>query len=74
MSKAVALPHELFRRAAELAAEGPVSVDDWVAGALAARLREIECVEMRANRFDRQAFERALNEIPDVEPEEYDRI
>lgn len=42
--------------------------------ALATRLASREFIESRARLFDRNEFERALNEIPDVEAEDHDRV
>lgn len=73
MSKAIAVPEELYNRAAELAAKDHVSVEDFVSATLASRISSREYIESRASLFNREEFERALLEIPDVEPEEFDR-
>jgi hypothetical protein len=73
MSKSIAVPENLYNRAAELAAEDHVSVDELVSALLASRLASREYIESKADLFDRQEFERALAEIPDVEPEPHDR-
>ena len=74
MSKSIAVPEDLYQRAAELAARDHVSVDEFVSAVLASRLASREYIESRAKLFDRGEFERALAEIPDVEPEDYDRL
>jgi len=74
MSKSIAVPEDLYNRAAELAARDHVSVDEFVSGVLASRLANREYIEARASLFNREDFERALEEIPDVEPEERDRL
>jgi hypothetical protein len=74
MSKSVAVPEELYNKAAELAARDHVSVEEFVSAVLANRLANREYIEARAKLFNREEFERALNEIPDVEPEEQDRL
>jgi hypothetical protein len=61
MSKSTAVPEDLYNKAVELAA------------LLASRLATREYIETRAQLFSREAFERALNAVPDVEPEPYDR-
>jgi hypothetical protein len=38
------------------------------------RLASREYIESRAKLFSREDFERALKEVPDVEPEEHDRF
>lgn len=74
MSKSIALPEDLYNKAAEIAARDHVSVEEFVSGVLANRLASREYIETRAKLFNRDEFERALNEIPDVEPEGYDRL
>ncbi len=73
MSKSIAVPEDLYNKAAELAARDHVSVDDFVSSLLASRLANRAYIETRAHLFSREEFERALNEIPDVEPEPHDR-
>ena len=74
MSKSIAVPEDLYNRAAELAARDHVSVEEFVSAVLANRLASREYIEARARLFNREEFERALEEIPDVEPEEQDRL
>ena len=74
MSKSIALPEDLYNKAAELAARDQVSVEELVLSVLANRLASREHIEARAKLFSRDEFERALNEIPDVEPEACDRL
>jgi len=74
MSKTIAVPEDLYNRAAELAARDHVSVEEFVSGLLASRLASREYIESRATLFNREDFERALREVPDVEPEERDRL
>ena len=73
MSKSIAVPEDLYNRVAELAARDHVSLEEFVSGILANRLASREYIEPRANLFNREEFEQALGEIPDVEPEECDR-
>jgi len=74
MSKSVAVPDKLYNKAAELAAKEQVSVEEFVSAAVANRLASREYIESRARLFNRADFESALKEIPDVEPEEHDRL
>jgi hypothetical protein len=71
--KSIAVPEDLYKRAAELAAKDHVSVEDFMSAVLANRLASREYIESRAMLFNREEFERALEEIPDVEPEDNDR-
>jgi hypothetical protein len=73
MSKSIAEPEDLYKRAAELAAKDHVSVEEFVSVVLANRLASREYIESRARLFNREEFERALEEIPDVEPDDDDR-
>jgi len=73
MSKSIAVPENLYNKAAELAAKDHISVDELVSALLASRLASREYIESKAQLFDRQEFERALAQIPDVEPEPHDR-
>ena len=74
MSKIVAVPDELYNKAAEVAARDQVSVEEFVSAAVANRLASREFIESRARLFSKEDFERALGGIPDVEPEEHDRL
>jgi len=74
MSKSIAVPEDLYQRAAGLAAKDHVSVEEFVSAVLADRLASREYIESRARLFNKEEFERALDEIPDVEPEDHDRL
>lgn len=74
MSKSVTVPEDLYNRAAELAARDHISVEEFVSAVLANRLASREYIESRARLFNREEFERALEEIPNVEPEGHDRV
>jgi len=74
MSKIVAVPDDLYNKAAEVAAKDHVSVEEFVSAAVANRLASREYIESQARLFKKEDFERALKEIPDVEPEEHDRL
>jgi hypothetical protein len=73
MSKSIAVPEDLYKRAAELAAKDHVSIEEFVSTVLANRLASREYIESRAKLFNREEFERALGEIPDAEPVDRDR-
>jgi len=74
MSKSIAVPDDLYDTAAELAAKDHVSVEEFVSAVLASRLASREYIEARARLFSREEFERALNQIPDVEPDGQDLL
>ena len=73
MSKIVAVPDDLYDKAAEVAAKERVSVEEFVSTAVANRIAGREYIESRARLFSREEFDRALGAIPDVDPEEQDR-
>jgi hypothetical protein len=73
MSRSIAVPEDLYNKAAQVAAKDHVSVEEFVSALLASRLANREYIETRAQLFSREEFERALNAVPDVEPEPYDR-
>jgi hypothetical protein len=73
----VTLPESLRRRAAILAAEDGVSLDQFIATALAEKVAVLDAdayIRNRAARGSREQFERVLAKVPDVEPEERDRL
>ena len=74
MSKIVAVPDDLYNKAAEVAAKSRVSVEEFVSAAVANHLASREYIESRARFFNREDFENALETIPDVEPDENDRL
>jgi hypothetical protein len=64
MAKRIAVSEDLYNRAAEVATQAHVSVEEFVCSVLASRLASIE---MRATRFNRD-FQRVLQEFPGVKP------
>ncbi|MDQ2944438.1 MAG: toxin-antitoxin system HicB family antitoxin [Acidobacteriota bacterium] len=74
MNRSIAVPEDLYNKAAALAAKDHVSIEEFVSVAVANRLASREYIESRARLFSRDEFERALHEIPDVEPEDHDRL
>jgi hypothetical protein len=74
MTVSVNIPEELYRQAREIAESQHLSVDDVVSSAFAEQLAAWERVKQRAARGSRESVLAVLNKVPDVEPEEYDRI
>jgi len=73
----VQLPNSLRMKLTEVARQEGVSVDQLVASAVAEKLSALmsdDYLHKRAARSSQDAFEQALSEIPDVEPEDYDRL
>jgi hypothetical protein len=73
MSRTITVAEELYGKAAALAARDHVSVEELVSALLANRVASSEFIESRKRLFDRAEFQRVLDQVPDVEPEEYDR-
>jgi len=71
------LPESLHQKLGEIAARDGVSINQWISSAVAeklsAQLTE-EYIAARAKRSSRKRFEAVLAKVPDVEPEEADRI
>jgi len=74
MTAGVNIPEELFRQAREIADSQHSTVDDVVSSAFADQLAAWERLKQRAARGDRARFFAALDKVPDIEPEDYDRI
>jgi len=74
MSKIVVVPEDLYNKAAAVAAKDRVSIEEFISAAVANHLASREYIESRARLFSREDFEKALKEIPDVEPEEHDLL
>ena len=73
----VNIPESLRRRAQVLAQDDGVPLDQFVATALAEKVAALDAntyIRERAARASREKFERVLAKVPDVEPEEYDRL
>lgn len=79
MSKAVKirLPDYLHDQVKELAKEEGVSVDQFIALALAEKMSALKTVSYlkgRAERGSREKFDRVLSKVPDVEPRKHDKL
>ena len=71
------LPDSLHGTARELAKKYHVSINQFIATALAEKISALitsEYLEGRAKRGSRKKFERAMAKVADVEPEEHDRF
>lgn len=71
------LPDSLHREVKELASREGISINQFVATAVAEKMSALmteEYLQERALRASRERYEAALAEVPDVEPEEYDRV
>ena len=71
------LPDSLHRTVRELAARDHISINQFVATALAEKASALlaeEYLEERARRGSREKFDRVLAKVRDVEPDEEDRL
>jgi hypothetical protein len=71
------LPKSLHEQLRELSREEGISVNQFVMLAVAekvASLSTIEYLEKRAGRGSREKLLGILQKVPDVEPEEFDRL
>lgn len=73
----VSLPDSLHKAARELAAKDNVSVDQFIALAVAEKVSALgteDYLSRRAVRGDREKYQRALSRVPDVEADDRDRM
>ncbi len=73
----VQIPNSIHKQLAGLAKREGVSVDQLITTAVvekAAALMTLDYLEERAKRESWEKFEAALASVPDVEPEEYDKL
>ena len=73
----VKVPDSLVKQAKEMAEKEEVTLDQLVSSALAEKVaawKTVGYLESRAARGSREKFEKAMAKVPDVEPEEYDRL
>jgi hypothetical protein len=71
------LPDSIHDRARVLSKRDHVSINQFVATAVAEKISALETesyLAQRAQRASRKKFEAALAQIPDREPEAYDRF
>ena len=71
------LPESLHRKLGEVANREGVSINQLISSAVAEKMSALmteEYLEERAKRASRQKFEAVLAKIPDVAPDESDKI
>jgi hypothetical protein len=74
VSRTISLPDEILRKAEELAAREQISVEELVSAALSEQFAGAEYLRRRGERASTERFRSALDQIPDTEPEPYDRL
>ena len=73
----VRLPDSLHKKLKELADQEGVSMNQFITLAVSEKmsaLLTVDYLKERAERGSRKAFEEIMSEVPDVEPEEYDKL
>lgn len=73
----VQLPDSLYRGLQELAARDGISIDQFVALAVAEKISALTTeryLQERARRGNRSNYEAVLSKVPDVEPESHDHL
>ncbi len=71
------LPDSLHKRVKELASQEGISINQFIATAVAEKMAALlteDYLQERAHRGSRAKYEAALAQVPDVEPEERDRL
>ena len=71
------LPDSLHKQIRELARREDISINQFISMAAAEKvsaLLAVDYLERRAKRASRDKFEAVLAKVPDVEPEDYDRL
>lgn len=73
----VRLPDSLHEKLKELAEKEGVSMNQLITLAVSEKmsaLLTVDYLKERADQADRDAFKKILDQVPDVKPEEYDRL
>jgi HicB family len=73
----VQLPESLHAKIEELAKSEGISVNQFLATAAAEKMAALltqDYLQREAAQGKREDFERVLNAVPDVQPEEYDQL
>ena len=73
MALTISLPDEILRKAEELAASEQISLEELVVAALSEQFAGAEYLRRRGERASAERFRAALDQIPDTEPEPFDR-
>lgn len=73
MTLTINVADELYKRAAEIAVQENVPVEELFASAFEERLLEFERLKERADRGSYEKFLRVMGKIPAAEPPDYDR-
>jgi hypothetical protein len=71
------IPNSLHVKIRELAKQEGISINQFLASAAAEKMASLMTetyLKQRATRGDQNQFKAVLSKVPDVEPEDYDRL
>ncbi|GAF99150.1 unnamed protein product [marine sediment metagenome] len=71
------LPNSLHEQIRLLAKQEGISINQFISSAAAEKMASLltkDYIETRARRANREKFQAVLNKVPDVEPEDYDKL
>jgi uncharacterized protein (DUF1778 family) len=71
------LPNSIHNKVREVAQQEGTSINSFITTALAEKLSALltkEYLEMRAEKSSEEKFQKALSEVPDIEPAQYDKL
>ena len=71
------IPNSLHEQIRQLAKREGISINQFVASAAAEKMSALlteEYIRARAKRASKRQFQEVLKRVPNVEPEDYDRI
>ena len=71
------LPNSLHEQIRQLAKREGISINQFIASATAEKMTALlteEYLSKRAQRASRKKFQAVLDKVPDVEPENYDKL
>ncbi len=71
------LPESLHKKLKELAKKEDVSMNQFITLAVSEKmsaLLTLDYLKERAEKGNRKAFENIMKDVPDIEPEEYDKL
>lgn len=74
MSVSINIPEEVYDHARAIAETQNIAVEDVFASAFADHLAMWQRIQERAARGDREKFVAVLDNVPDIDPEDYDRL
>lgn len=73
----VNIPDSLYKTIQKLAQKGNISVEQFIETAIAEKISALmneSYLQERANRGSREKYESVLAKVPDIEPEDYDKL